>query len=273
MKNILLLFFLVFLIQIISVTAQVSSMDKVYAQRMEFSSAFLYLKPVQPQPMAIVDDTVKKRFKIIPLLNFDTYNSFVADKQAKINGIKIGVELNNRFRFGLSGHKLDKATRLKPRILENDTLHATLNFKYSTLFFEYVLIKNIRWDVSIPLSFGIGFGHVEIYSSALKKMTYKQNVSTSIISIGTEFDYRIIPWFGVGGGVGYNQLITSYEGLRDKLSSPIYLFKLKVYLGYLYKAIFRRKILLKEKEEYKKQQEERRRARKEKKEEKKQKPM
>ena len=50
-------------------------------------------------------------------------------------------------------------------------------------------------------------------------------------------DYKIIKWVGIGTGVGYRLILFKNGGIKENFSSPVYVIKLKVYLGAIVRSI------------------------------------
>ena len=49
--------------------------------------------------------------------------------------------------------------------------------------------------------------------------------------------YKPIPWIGVGFGVGYRLVFVGNNSLAENLNSPIYVFKVKLLAGVLYRRL------------------------------------
>lgn len=204
----------------------------------------------------------------VPLLNLVSYNSFLLNEKVKFKGIKLGAEIGQRVRFGIGGYKLADPIELSPLISDVDTVSRQLRFEYYNLFWEFVFYEDFRWEIAMPLSIGKAFGKIDTFSVRNNNVRGQMNAdSTGLATIGFDFEYRFIPWLGVGGGVGYRQAFAPRE-IREKLNAPFYAVKVKIFLGYLFKAVFMKDKLSEEREAYMREKEERKKRRKEKREKK-----
>lgn len=227
--------------------------------------------------ISLFSDSVKKERKknccnswcfgtsFTPLLNIVSYNSFLLNEKVKFKGLKLGAELGERIRFGFGGYRLDNPIDLPPLLTDVDTINRQLRFEYYNVFLEFVFYEDFRWELAIPFSMGRAFGKIDTFSVKNNNKRGQINVdSTGLATFGFDFEYRFIPWLGLGGGVGYRQAFAPRD-IREKLNAPFYTVKIKVFLGYLFKAVFMRKKLAAEKEEYFREKEERKKKRKNKK--------
>ncbi len=54
--------------------------------------------------------------------------------------------------------------------------------------------------------------------------------------------YRILRWVGLSGGVGFRQMLISNSKVEESFNSPVYVFKIRIFLGEVYKSVFPRGI-------------------------------
>lgn len=193
-------------------------------------------------------------------LSFDSRQSFVLGRLTKMNGLKIGIEFYDRYRFGFGFYKMNAPIELKPIPIENsnDTIFSNFEFEYSTVYLEYVLYQDYKWEVSVPLSIGTGTGTIKAY---LKSSGYDTTVvikGIPLVAINAAAHYKVFHWMGIGVGLGYRQILTKNKEANEALSSPFYVIKLKIFLSRLYESIFKHNEVIEEREEYKRQREEKR---------------
>ena len=50
--------------------------------------------------------------------------------------------------------------------------------------------------------------------------------------------YKLIRWVGLGFGVGYRVMLKNNHQLKDNLSSPIYILRLKIFVDEIYRTVF-----------------------------------
>lgn len=126
----------------------------------------------------------------------------------------------------------------KSTIKDNDKLfNAELKYIYFSPYFEYVYYTSKRWEFNLSAQVGFGSGHYQYYNVE-EDRTIKTKYST-ILSYEPVMliDYKIIRWFGVGTGVGYRLIFYKNSNIEEHLTSPVYVFKVKVYLGEIVRTI------------------------------------
>ena len=58
-----------------------------------------------------------------------------------------------------------------------------------------------------------------------------------IYELNVSGHYKIIPWLGVGLGSGYRFMYSGNSNTSRNFNSPIYVLKIKVFLGDIYKSV------------------------------------
>jgi len=186
------------------------------------------------QFMEEVQNSMTKKPKII--FKFDTRKSFIGNSNVTVFGWKLGVEFDKRIRFGggfnsLTGKhssNLDKVIYAENGI---DTINiGILNFTYFAYFVDYVLISKPKWEISYPIQ--IGFGKSSYSYTDENSGPIKLNPG-SVILVETAITghYKLTKWFGIGMGVGYRLMLQNNKNLDKNFNSPIYIFKLKIFLA------------------------------------------
>jgi hypothetical protein len=176
----------------------------------------------------------------------DARRSFVLENNSKFNGLKLGVTFKEKHRFGVGFYGMQQPVRFVADVdkdsypTASDTVR--FNFSYVSGFYEYVWLKNKRWELSTPAHLGLGnlsFSYMDTAS------VYRPLFSGGALM--TEFtgvaQYKVFRWFTVGTGAGYRMMLLSEKSIRQSLNSPVYLIQFKILFGELYKMTFRRKEL------------------------------
>ena len=173
---------------------------------------------------------IKSQFQIKPTfdLRMDTRNSFITNRVAKIKSAKVGLDYNNVIKVGIGLNLL--TSTLQRRLNSTDTQLSRLKFWYISPYLEYNFYHTKRIDISIPINVGIGkIGYTNI-----------NKVFTTIISNSTVAfvyepyligNYKLLPTFAVGAGIGYRISVFNNNGINQQLSSPIYIIKTQFYLS------------------------------------------
>ena len=172
------------------------------------------------------------------LVGFDSRRSFISRRDVKVFGVRAGLDLQGKARLGFGMYFL-RSPFFRTFHWENpagtrDTLISQLNFNYMTVFFEPVVLSTKRWEVSVPLHIGIG----EAFYRGPKEFA-PSTPKTILLAEGSVIGhYKILPWIGIGGGVGFRQMLRANTYLREDFNAPIYMLNLKLFTGYILRKIF-----------------------------------
>jgi len=188
------------------------------------------------------DNQPEKKHKII--FSFDNRNTFILGSRAAMSGIKFGVEHNKRHRFGMGIYAIKSKTFIllgqqqityEPQkgVLRDTLVDLFAGLDYLTLYYEYVWLSKKRWEIATPVSFGFGTASVN-YTLNKEKITYKSIPILSIESV-VGAHYKIFSWVGIGVGIGYRKIIYSDKTIGHRLDAPLYILKVKLFLGSLFK--------------------------------------
>ncbi|MDQ3190503.1 MAG: hypothetical protein M3Q58_02830 [Bacteroidota bacterium] len=190
---------------------------------------------------AQIFDTIAASFHHKPHfeIKLDTRNSFITTQRAKIFGLKMGFEYNETVKLGIGYNQLTSTITREKAILngfqEIDKVQSALKFVYVSPYFEYVFHRNKKWEHTIPLQLGFGNSWYE-YKHEGKKI--RENYRPIILyEPAMTTQYKILPWIGVGVGLGYRILLLNNRSIDENFNSPIYVFRVKVFLGEIVKAI------------------------------------
>jgi hypothetical protein len=188
---------------------------------------------------------------------FDDRNLFLAKPNTKMDGVKLGVELYQRYRFGFTYFFLGKERPLDALFREKDTVQQQLKLNYWGPFFEYVLYEDFRWEVSIPLNLGYGKGRVDTKKVSTSIKGRRMTSDLVFTSGGLNAHYKVFHWLGFGVGIGYNHVFTKEPAIRKVLNSPYYAIRVKLFLGGLYRCVFKPKVVKQLKLDYREERRER----------------
>jgi hypothetical protein len=199
-----------------------------------FSSSLAASAQVMDTLRAAIHKKARFTFKL------DTRNSFMADRRAEVTGVKLGVEFGNKLKVGGGYHWLTSAVyrnqfETNPSGL-TDTIRSTLQLRYFAYYVEYVFHKTKRWEFSIPFQLGVGDSRY-LYNYAGVQRT--ANRSTAFIyEPAVSMNYKIFKWLGAGTDIGVRVMMVDRKAIGHNFNSPTYAFKLLIWYGELYKAVF-----------------------------------
>ena len=174
---------------------------------------------------------------------FDASRSFLAEPNVKFNGLKLGVELQEKHRLGIAFYGLSEQVRFKGRLDRNEYPTATdtlfFNFNYLSVFYDYVWLRTKRWELTSPIH--LGSGNIELsYRDTARTNQRYLSTSALMVGFGGSAQFKVFRWFALGTGAGYRQMLTRDENIGKSLNAPYYQFQIKILIGELYRMAFRR---------------------------------
>jgi len=149
------------------------------------------------------------------------------------------VEFNERFRIGGGFSNLSKnhSPFLDRNINDGDSVYlAKLKFNYIAYFVEYVFYNRKKWEFSVPIQLGIGSSKYQYTDKDGNEKDVDKNVII-LYEPAITGQFKITRWFGVGVGAGFRIMLLNNKAIEEGFNSPIYIFKLKVFFGEIYKAV------------------------------------
>ncbi|RLD46849.1 MAG: hypothetical protein DRI94_14430 [Bacteroidetes bacterium] len=182
-------------------------------------------------------DSIKTALKSKPKINIkgDNRNSFISTRRARINGVKIMLEYNNKFNYGLGYNFLSSKINKTLYNVEKqgDTIQVKLKMQYIGLFAEYIFYNEKKYQMSIPIQLGLGFNNYEYSNKILNRRPIV------IYETSLQGHYKIIPWVGIGLGAGYRIMLLNNKNVDVKLNSPFYMIKIMIFFGDIYNDLFK----------------------------------
>jgi len=211
-----------------------------------FGLVMLFILPIgaSAQFKDSIQASMTKKPKII--FKFDTRKSFIDNSNVTVFGWKLGVEFDKRIRIGggfnnLTANHSENLDRVYFEENGIDTLGiGILNFGYFCYFVEYVIIHKPKWEISYPIQFGLGSSHYRLYSETSGKVEMEKG-SVLLLETAIAGHYKLTKWFGIGMGLGYRLMLRNNQGLDSKFNSPIYVFKLKIFLSGIINSFSKKK--------------------------------
>lgn len=174
------------------------------------------------------------------LVGFDSRRSFISRRDVKVFGLRAGVDVQNKARLGFGMYFL-RSPFYRTFFWENpagevDTLLSQLNFNYMTVFFEPVVLTTKRWEMSLPFHVGIG----EAFYSGPREFGPSTPQTILLVELSAIGHYKVFPWIGIGGGIGFRQMIKANTYLKEDFNAPTYMLNLKIFTGYILNKVFRK---------------------------------
>jgi hypothetical protein len=148
------------------------------------------------------------------------------------------VEVGQKYRLGVGYHYLSsEIVRNIPVSSESGTVNtnARVRLRYGTLSAEYILFSNDLWQVSAPLMLGMG---ASFYEPPSNKYAKTDGQFTFLIEPAVTVQYNIIPFIGIGTGIGYRFMPVGDSSLRPVFATPVYDVRLKLLMNEVADALF-----------------------------------
>lgn len=173
-------------------------------------------------------------------LRSDSRHSFINQSGVSVFGVKGGIEFDRTLRFGLGFNilatKLTRAITFNYEGVSSTTNDARLVFYHVSPYVEYVFYQKNRWEVSIPIQFGIGNSYYTYKTESGQRINSNKQFILSYEPAITA-QYKIFKYFGPGLGVGYRLMIVDNSAVEESFNSPVYIFRFKIFFGEIYRDL------------------------------------
>ena len=171
---------------------------------------------------------------------FDSRNSFISSRRAQIWGVKLGADFGNKLRLGFGYNFLNSDFSNNNLLLTPsglDVVSRKLKIHYGCAYIEYVFYRQNHWEFSVPVQFSVGSIWYNYQINGTQD--YKGTKHFLLLYEPTlSGQYKIFNWFGLGADLGFRYALIKSRAIDEKLTSPIYVFKVLIYWGELYKKVF-----------------------------------
>ena len=194
-----------------------------------------------------VIDTPLISFKNKPkiFLTLDKTSSFISGKGAATNEIRFGLDFKRKIRFGIGYAALvsdivtDKT--ITTEVTRRDSVvPAQLSMSCMTLSGEYTFYENKRWQITMPAVISIGSSYFNYFEKIKGDFITQKTDKGGVVLLSTSgvATYRILRWVGLSAGLGYRRSLISNNKVEESFNSPIYLFRIRIFMGEIYKSVF-----------------------------------
>lgn len=152
------------------------------------------------------DSTHIYRFqKYRPFINLDQRNSFIRNQAININGLQLGVLVNDRHVFGFGGYIITQNSKIKVKTKtdKNISTNRTLNMDYGTFFYQYTILDKRFWEIDIQAEVGLGTYEFKYFDINSGKLLADRKAGMFVGGIGPLLAFKPTKWLGIIGMVGY----------------------------------------------------------------------
>ncbi len=168
-------------------------------------------------------------------VKLDMRGSFVSNSNVRFIGFKLGLQHAKRFQYGIGYSML--LSPVEQQIPVGDgTTTARLRLGYLTPYVDYAFYQRGRWEVRLPVQFGIGSGSVVYDDADGKKQRYARS-GVLFYEPAMTVQYRFAKYFAVGGGWGYRLALYTRNDLGESLTAPIYILGLRVFFEDIWRDV------------------------------------
>jgi len=169
----------------------------------------------------------------------DARQTLISNTQARIAGLRIGVEYRRVHRFGFGFYGLGDGVRMSSLTeLDSSITDATLNLAYASLYYERVLFFNRKWEWSATGH--IGRGQITGVYRKGEQAPYEDFPTRSVrpVEVSTTGYYHLTWWCSIGFGVGYRYMRSTPQEVRPIFNAPVAIARVRIKLGKLVKSVW-----------------------------------
>ncbi len=180
---------------------------------------------------------------------FSRAQSSIEQKNIVFNSLRGGFEIKKKYRTGLLIATIADSLLLQDQLPEGATYNS-VGLTAIGGFFEFMVINNYRWEMSVPIQLGYGFVSYT-YLDNNKQELFKEEVPYYFFTeLGFNFQYNFNNWVGFGVGFGVRTTSAGHESVARYTRGPYYNLGLRFSVGGLYISIFHKKEVLAKKKAY-----------------------
>ena len=203
--------------------------------------------------LAYLKEKYRKDYKL--LIGMDNHYTAFFGQSTNFWGAKVGLELMQNYRLGFGAYYMPKKVAMDPQITDVDTTYRKFRMHYYTTFFEWIFIRNFRWELALPVS--AGYGRVEVQQwlpgrneNVQGRWVEGKDIGEFVATIHVQAHYKIFSWVGIGLGLGWRQIVSPNQEISQGFSGGILSYKIKLFPHHLYRALFKKEQILEEKGDY-----------------------
>jgi hypothetical protein len=181
-----------------------------------------------------LSDSLKDVFslRISPSFKFETRNSFITGNDAKIYGIKAGINFGRKLSLGI-GYNFIGTELQEEIVVDGIRYNAEIQMNYWAPFAEYSFYRKGPWELSAPIQLGLGNSFLCISDNQETRMLNKGRVV--LYEPGMAFEFKILKLLGVGAGVGYRIMLKNNRDIQQQFTSPVYALRVRLIFDEVYK--------------------------------------
>ncbi len=159
----------------------------------------------------------------------DVRGGFISNRSVRFIGVKAGLEHARRFQYGI-GYSLLYPAERRSALIDGRPVEARLRMGYVAPYVDYAFYQRGPWEVRIPVQIGFGLGSLVHEEDDGTRRTIART-GLLLYEPAMTVQYRFLRYFAIGGGWGFRLVLQTGDDLGERLTAPVYLFGLRVFLG------------------------------------------
>lgn len=159
----------------------------------------------------------------------DARGGFISNRSVRFVGFKVGFEHAQRFQYGI-GYSLLFPAEAREVAVDGRLESGTLRIGYVAPYLDYAFFQRGAWEARIPLQIGFGSGSLSFRQADGARRTVART-GLILYEPAMTIQYRFLRYFGIGAGWGFRVVMQTKADLGERLTAPVYLFGLRVFLG------------------------------------------
>ena len=165
----------------------------------------------------------------------DVRGGFISNRSVRFVGVKAGIDHGRRFQYGL-GYSLLFPSEARDAQVEGRTESGFLRMGYVAPYVDYAFYQRGHWEARIPVQLGFGAGSLSYRDAEGKRRTIART-GLILYEPAMTVQYRFLRYFALGAGWGFRLVIQTGDDLGERLTAPVYLFGLRVFLGDMWRDV------------------------------------
>ena len=178
--------------------------------------------------------------RVKPVLTFDSRFSVLRGIGASFSGIKAGVQFARKWRVGVGYYFTNALVEVTDQFsnqFPDDTLLERSKLAYGTVYGEYLVFKRVRWEISLPLHFGFGYGSTQFFEQNSGKYLGKNRDFIVLTEFSPIVSFRFCRWMGIGSGLGFRAIFNSNKELEEAYNAVIFILRARFYINELFMVV------------------------------------
>ena len=197
----------------------------------------------QEAPLPSITDSLRVAFEEAPrfVARIHTRNAFVTGVPIRTYGGKIGLAYGKRVNVGVGVHWIEPGRTYKKKLAEDLEEDRELRMVYGSVYFEYSFLYRKHWQVTIPVSVGVGRSWEKRNPlpelQGFEKIQALNHGAVIMYEPGMIAEYQFLEYFGIGGGVGLRLMLLNNRRIDQQFTAPTWELRFRVKLGEIWNRV------------------------------------